>query len=184
MSKMSRRIVVDASVAMSAGKGIHPISAMSRDFLLEMMTICHKAVVSKEIMVEWKKHASLFSVSWLAAMRRRRKVVTVNPETGEEHLQVLRRIAGFTSQQIDAMEKDLLLILAALETDELIASCDSTARNLFARASREVTVIQNIVWVNPIDENHSPLDWLKSGARNSPDRRLRESTESEGDTNA
>lgn len=76
MSKMSRRIVVDASVANSAGNGTHPTSRMCREFLLDMMSICHKVVVTQAISIEWKNHASTFSVRWLAAMRAKRKLIT------------------------------------------------------------------------------------------------------------
>jgi hypothetical protein len=61
MSKMSRQIVVDASIARSAGDGIHPASQMSRQFLLDMMTICHRVVTSPDITLEWQKHTSRFN---------------------------------------------------------------------------------------------------------------------------
>jgi hypothetical protein len=169
---MSRRIVVDASVANSAGNATHPTSRMCREFLLDMMTICHRVVVTREILIEWKNHASSFSVTWLAAMRTKRKVVTVYPEAGGSYVVRIQDASGFTPQQIAAMEKDLLLVLAALETDNLIASCDSKARNLFARAAVQMEDIKNIVWVNPNDETDRCSDWLKSGARQASERSL------------
>jgi predicted NAD/FAD-dependent oxidoreductase len=172
MSKMSRRIVVDASVANSAGNGTHPTSRMCREFLLDMMTICHKVVVSQEISLEWKNHASSFSITWLAAMRAKRKIVTVNPHVEGSFVVRIQNASGFTSQQIAAMEKDLLLIAAALETDNLIASCDSKAKRLFAQAAVQIDDIKNIVWVNPNDEADRCGDWLKSGARHVPERSL------------
>jgi hypothetical protein len=172
MSKMSRRIVVDASVAQSAGKGIHPTSRMCREFLLDMMTICHKAVVSPEIMLEWKNHASVFSISWLTAMRAKRKIVTVETGADGGYEVRIQDASGFTPQQILAMEKDLLLLLAALETDGLIASCDARARGLFARAAIQIEDIKKIIWVNPNDETDRCGDWLKSGARHESERTL------------
>jgi hypothetical protein len=70
------------------------------------------------------------------------------------------------------MEKDMLLILAALETDQLIASGDSTARDLFTKAASMMDTIASIVWVNPIKESDNCCDWLKSGARYTVDLTL------------
>lgn len=178
MSKMSRRIVVDASVAQSAGNSTHPTSRMCREFLLNMLTICHKVVLTQEIKVEWKNHASSFSVTWLAAMRAKGKIVTVYPDDDGSYGARIRVASGFTVQQIAAMEKDLLLILAALETDGLIASCDSKARALFAQAALELEEIQKVIWVNPNKEIDSCGDWLKSGARHAPERSLGASADS------
>lgn len=170
MSRMSRRIVVDASVAKSAGDGTHPTSRMCRKFLLDMMTICHKIVITREISVEWRNHASVFSVRWLAAMRAKRKVVVVTPGSGCTYEIRIQDLSGFTPGQVAAMGKDLLLILAALETDSLIASCDRKARGLFARAAAQLEEIQNIIWVNPDDEADHCGGWLRSGARYAPER--------------
>lgn len=123
-------------------------------------------------MIEWKNHASSFSVNWLAAMRAKRKIVTVHPD-GEGSYEVrIQDISGFTPRQIAAMEKDLLLILAALETDGLIASCDSKARDLFAQAAVQIADIRGIVWVNPNETIDHCSDWLKSGARHTSERSL------------
>ena len=164
MSKMTRKIVVDASIAMSAGTRSHPSSQRSREFLLDMLVICHQVVTSREISVEWKKHATKFFVGWLAAMRSKRKLITVTPEPGN-HMELILGANDWAINEIAAMEKDMLLILAALETDELIASGDSTARDLFAKAANSVDRIARIIWVNPIAENDHCGEWLKSGAR-------------------
>src|SRR5690606_39247163 len=73
MRKMSRRIVVDASVARSAGSTEHPASVASRQFLQEMLAICHRVVMTDEIEQEWKRHRSGFATSWLATMRSKGK---------------------------------------------------------------------------------------------------------------
>jgi hypothetical protein len=172
MSKMSRRIVVDASVAQSAGNSTHPTSRMCREFLLDMLIICHKVVLTQDISTEWRNHASSFSVNWLAAMRAKRKVVSVHPDDDGTYGGQIQAVPDVTVQQIAAMEKDLLLILAALETDSLIASCDSKARALFVQAAREIEEIRNIIWVNPNKENDSCSQWLKSGARHAAERSL------------
>ena len=172
MSKMSRRIVVDASVARSAGDGIHPTSRMSREFLLDMMTICHRVVTSSEISAEWRKHASGFTVRWLAAMRGKGKVVTVNPDPESSVRQRILACSGFETKQMAAMEKDLLLLDAALSADRIVASSDQKVRDLFAAASAQVAQVATVTWVNPTAPEDDCLNWLKAGARSDDDKRL------------
>jgi len=108
---MSRRIVVDASVARSAGETSHPDSVLCREFLLAILKICHRVVLTPEIEREWRRHASRFSLRWLASMRSRRKVVDVSPTiTLASLLDGSRDLAG---RRLDAVEKDCLLVDAA-----------------------------------------------------------------------
>lgn len=173
---MSRRIVVDASVAGAAGERSHPTSQMCRQFLLDMLTICHKAVMSQELMIEWDNHASGYSVRWLAAMRSKRKIVTVNSGSSEGIADHFCDDTRFTPKQIGAMEKDLLLILAALQADRLIASCDRKVKDLFAQVALTFDDIKNIVWVDPSQEDDDCPHWLESGARHSTSRCLGKSS--------
>lgn len=172
MSKMSRQIVVDASVARSAGDGVHPTSRMSREFLLDMMTICHRVVVSPDITAEWRNHASRFTVGWLAAMRSKGKVVKVIPDLEFDIRARILSCTDFQPGQIDAMEKDILLLEAAITTDRVVASSDRKVRELFATASAQVKEIANVTWVNPSDPEDRCDEWLKAGARGDHDRSL------------
>src|SRR5262249_6151330 len=74
-----RRLVVDASVARSAGTTENPTSQLCRQFLDAMLTICHKVVMTDDIDKEWRKHGSRYSMSWLAAMQSRRKLRADDP---------------------------------------------------------------------------------------------------------
>jgi hypothetical protein len=173
MSKMSRRIVVDASVARSAGETEHPVSAACRDFMLTMLTVCHQVVLTVEIEREWKKHGSNFAVIWLAAMRRRRKVVHVVPDA-----EVARLLGSAVDRcSLDpvrqgAVRKDMLLVLAAWEADKAVASRDDRMRDLLASLVTEVEGLAGVVWVNPAAAAEGPLEWLRAGARPERDRRL------------
>lgn len=42
----SKRLVIDACVARSAGETDHPISAACRGYLLDILAICHKIVMT------------------------------------------------------------------------------------------------------------------------------------------
>jgi hypothetical protein len=164
MSKMSRRIVVDASVAASAGEGEHPASARCRGFLLDMLTICHRVTMSAEIMTEWDNHASPYSIRWLAAMRGKGKVLRVNPEPGTL-MEAIRNAHDWQVKEFAAMEKDLLLVLAALASDRVVASRDERVRKLFAKAAANVHLLTAIAWVDPATADDHHGEWLRAGAR-------------------
>jgi hypothetical protein len=70
--KHSKRIVVDASVARSAGQSQHPTSSACRDVLDSMLSICHRVVFTQAILDEWAAHQSRYAVQWLAAMKSKR----------------------------------------------------------------------------------------------------------------
>jgi hypothetical protein len=171
MSKMSRRIVVDASVARSAGSTEHPASVHSRQFLQEMLTICHRVVMTDEIAREWRSHRSLFAARWLAAMRSKRKVVTVDPE-GRSGLLELLPGSGLGPNQRAAVEKDCLLVTAAWAADDLVASNDDKIRRLLCRLVAGSADLGRVVWVNPTAPEETPIEWLRSGARSATARTL------------
>jgi hypothetical protein len=106
-------------------------------------------------------------------MRSRRKLVTVEPGRDNDLLKRILEAEDWTSRQVVAIEKDLLLIEAALETDRLVASSDSTVRDLFVQAAERVNDISSIVWVDPTNEEDDGPGWLRSGARSTAARSLR-----------
>ena len=76
VQKYSRQFVVDASVARAAGgqDASAEVSKNCRDILLDLLSICHQAVITQEILDEWKKHQSNFSRKWRVQMLGRKKV--------------------------------------------------------------------------------------------------------------
>jgi len=171
VNKMSRRIVVDASVMRSAGETSHPDSVLCREFLLAILEICHRVVLTPEIEREWRRHASRFSMQWLATMRRRRKVVDVNPTITLASL--LGSSPDLAGRRFDAVEKDCLLIDAALACAGLIVSRDDKMRAILRTVGRDIEQLQGLVWVNPAAGSETPIQWLNSGARSEPARQLR-----------
>jgi predicted nucleic acid-binding protein len=171
MSKMSRRLVVDSSIMHSASEKDHPESSSCRAFLDEMLSICHRLVISAAIVDEWKRHLSGYSLLWLGAMRRKRKDFVVQPVRNDE---LERAIAAgdFSDAEKEALRKDLLLIQAAFEADRAVASLDERARRLFGRLAGEATALRSLVWVNPVLAEDKSLAWLQAGARLEADRRL------------
>lgn len=174
MSKMSRQIVVDASIARSAGTTDNPVSVMCRDFLRAMLRICHKLTWTEEIEQEWRKHASGFTSSWLAAMQSRGKVVrvSVDPVRQIDLANLITEIEEWPPSWREAAIKDLLLVVAAWESDELVASGDDRVRKLFGKLTSSSPDLGRITWVNPSQPAENPLRWLEAGARRDHERQL------------
>lgn len=171
--KLSRKIVVDASVARASGgeDATYPLSKDCRDFLKMIRVICHQVVMSPDIATEWRKHESRWARTWRASMVARKKMHMVRPPNDldlREHLHNL----PVNQKQGDAMIKDCHLVEAAMASDHCIASLDEAARSLFAMASHTTPQLMNIVWINPGDINEDPLSWLERGAPPEKSRQL------------
>lgn len=173
-------IVIDASLARSAGTSEHPRSSRARRFIETVREACHTAVFTPSLMAEWRKHQSGFARIWLTQMYSRKKVKLIEPLQNE----ALRKGLSKAVQNPDnpeeqasnerAIEKDCHLIEAALDTDKIIASFDGKAQRLFARACQRVHEIRRIMWV--LHDESEPIEavltWLKTGAPERPERQL------------
>ncbi|MEQ9486795.1 hypothetical protein [Coleofasciculus sp. F4-SAH-05] len=165
---ISKRLVIDASVARSSGgeDAIHPTSIHCRDFLQAVLDICHKVVMTPDIKDEWDKHQSVFALRWRRRMVAKRKFVFLNVSVDKELWDKIYRIAG-TDRQCAEMFKDLRLLEAAIATDKTVISLDdNTARTFFSQAAVDINALKEIVWVNPDKvEEETPIEWLQSGAK-------------------
>jgi len=161
----SRELVIDASVAKASGgkEATHPTAGAARDFLLAVLTICHKAVMTPEIRDEWDKHQSNFARRWRRSMVARKKINPVSPEESKNLGQQIDLI-DIPQASKTAMLKDCHLIEAAIATERRIISLDATARELFSVASHNVKEIRDVIWVNPADDSGRKVAWLKDGA--------------------
>ncbi len=172
---VSKRLVIDASVARSAGgeEATYPTSVYCRDFLKAVLDICHKVVMTPDIREEWNKHESEFARTWRRQMVAKRKFEFLDIPVNDELWNKIDRIAG-SDRQREEMFKDLRLIEAAIATDKTVVSLDdNTARKFFSRASDQVDELKDIVWVNPTKiEEEKPIEWLTEGAKPESDRLL------------
>jgi len=176
---VSKRLVIDASVARSAGDegATYPTSVYCRNFLKAVLDICHKVVMTPDIRDEWNKHESHFARTWRRQMVARRKLefldIPDNEELENKIYIIIETVTGSDKQQIE-MIKDLRLIEAAIATDKIVISCDdNTARKFFSRAALQVDELKDIVWVNPTKvEEEKPIEWLEKGAEAQSDRLL------------
>jgi uncharacterized protein YqfA (UPF0365 family) len=159
-----KRLVIDASVARAAGETEHPISRANRDLLRQVMSVCHKVVMTPDISREWKAHRSRLSFQWHAAMTARKKVFDAH-QTADPDLCSRIDACPLSKNQRAAIQKDLHLIEAGLATDQIVISADDSARRLFATVSARVGALKSVVWVNPAEEPEALQEWLKQGAR-------------------
>ncbi|MBI2320780.1 MAG: hypothetical protein HYU88_01430 [Chloroflexi bacterium] len=159
-------LVVDASVARSAGETEDPVSAACRRFLVRAMSICYRLVMTRAIIDEWQRHQSAFSRKWLSAMTAKRKVVWLK---GIPHATSIDAEGIIDPRGRQILIKDLHLLEAALSTDSIVVSRDDTCREVVQNCSPVIPVLRQIVWLNPINLDGD----LDAALRNYPNRRLR-----------
>lgn len=170
-----KRIVVNASVARAAGgeDATASVSINCTVFLETFRYQCsHHIVMTPELSEEWNAHQSIFAAGWLKSMIARKRFDFVEPPMNPKLRYNIEKTA-LNKNEIPAMRKDFHLLEAARETDQTIISLDETVRGCFARATRRVGEIRNIVWVNPEHTEEEPLVWLKNGAPPEDHRQLR-----------
>ena len=170
----SKRLVIDADVARASGgeTATHPRAKHCRDFLREVLSLCHHVVITSKIRNEWKDNQSNFVREWRRLMYSRKKVCRVEPPANEILLDKIEKTATNEKARED-MQKDFHLLEAAEATDQTIVSLDETVRCHFTQATQSVGEIRDIVWVNPEFTEEQPLDWLRDGAPPEAHRKLR-----------
>jgi hypothetical protein len=164
--KTTHVVVVDADVVTAAGETTHPTSINCRRVLEEILHVCHKVSLSRDLRIEWDRHQSRYTSQWRVAMESRGKVLPPakdSPSFDETADEILE--TADSSQTRSTMQKDMHLLRDALRSDSRIVSLDETARRLFAHAAQSVDAIKRIAWLNPDDEEAPAAEWLASGAK-------------------
>ncbi|AUX47022.1 hypothetical protein SOCE26_085330 [Sorangium cellulosum] len=172
-AKVSRRLVIDASVARAAGGegAAAPLPKQCRDFLKTMLAVRHHVVLTPAVSAEWKKHASGFAMQWRTAMVARKLSLYIDVPEDVELRDALDSTSE-TERDRRAMLKDAHLVEAAQATDRTVVSLDERVRALFAAASERVRALKSVVWANPGREAEACPKWLEDGAPPHPHRRL------------
>jgi len=163
--RSSCRLVVDANIARSAGDAdaVHPRAKVCRDILIGALEAGHALVLTAAIHEEWSRHESVFAKGWRTSMFARRRVAAVDDGAidGSRFLAALGT-AGATEKQVEAAAKDLLLVTAALASDERILSADDRAARLFGIAAASRGELRRLDWAPAADAGTIP--WLAQGA--------------------
>jgi Cys-tRNA synthase (O-phospho-L-seryl-tRNA:Cys-tRNA synthase) len=145
-------LVIDASVARACGNSTttHPAAIQCRDFLLTLKKSQYGVVMTEDIRAAWQEEPSRFAEEWLCDMTKqsRLKVIPI-PKIDLEIRSSIEPMAK-TDQERSAMNKDILLLEAALATDKRIVSLDENATYKYYIANKDKVVkFQQLIWVNP-----------------------------------
>jgi hypothetical protein len=145
-------LVIDASVARSAGETQHPVSSACREFLTYVCDFCHNAVASFELMAEWKRHQSRFTRKWRRSMAARRKALRQIETTP---LSV--DYSSFTEKSEKAVKKDLFLLETAIAADKIIVTLDKAFYEALGTTPQGQTLLNRIRWYNPLTKTPEDL---------------------------
>ncbi len=172
--KASKCLVIDTDIARAAGESTSqsPISRNCRDFMHTMLEeTTHKVVLTKEIQIEWNKHQSRATLRWRSTMVAQKRIRVIQAPTDQELCQHIEQYAP-SEKKHNAMLKDIHLVEAALQADKTVISMDEIVRGCFHDLSHQTHQLKQITWVNPCQENETPLDWLREGAEQNKERCL------------
>jgi hypothetical protein len=156
-NKHSRLLVVDASVAQSAGETEHPVSSCCRNALVSIRDICHRVIMTKAIREAWRHHASNLATSWLASMYAKKKVYKCE---GVQLSRVEDACDGLSVTEQDGLRKDLCLLEAACAGDGIIVTRDEVIQAIWHKCHDRLGVPKPITWINPIADGVQVLERL------------------------
>jgi hypothetical protein len=160
--KTSKCLVIDASVARASGQvtASNSVAISCRDFLMGVLQICHRLVMTTEISNEWKKHASQFAFKWRVSMNARKKVERL-ANVHDDALRAKIEKSMPEGQNHQVILKDIPLIEAAMATDHIIITRDDKALEVFNKMSQEVNELKSLSWINPAKKEDTAVDWLR-----------------------
>jgi hypothetical protein len=180
--KNFERLVIDASIARSAGESINPTSSNCRIFLETVMQEGYLLVMTREIKQEWDKHQSRFARTWLLSMVAKKKFLPITPGDYSSLWEKLDKMVfgneqvtldiRYQDNQRKAVIKDIHLLEAAFESDRCIFSLDDKMRSLLQQAIECCPEIAGIIWANPDRDEEKIVVWLQSGMPDSKSRYL------------
>jgi hypothetical protein len=156
-AKYSRLLVVDASVARSAGETKHPVSSCCRDALERILRICHRITMTEAIREEWDRHWSRFTRMWYRSMVARKKVQWLAASQITPTEQVLKVLSA--SEQED-LRKDLCLIAAACGGDGIVVTRDDVIVAIWQKCQDGFGLPKPITWINPVTAGVEALEHL------------------------
>lgn len=193
MPQNSKRLVVDTDIASSAsGALVHDARPKQcRDFLTAIKDNKHFVVMTETILEEWQRHRSKFTKTWLTSMYARRLVSHIEVPADDRLRLKVKQVASIQTKieqavsiqmeveqaasilnKQDAMLKDVHLLEAALQADNIVTSLDETVRQYFREATSTIAVLKQITWVNPCKDEETAIEWLECGAEREKERCL------------
>jgi len=150
-------------------------STACREFLQEVLTVCHRVILTHEIEREWQYVAlqirsradevrSRFLVGWMFAMGRKGKLLRPHVASDASLRDKINHL-GLAEQTRQAISEDLHLIEAALTADQIVISRDDEVHGFLRSITRSCPEIRKVVWCNPVGLGNEGVEWLRDGAR-------------------
>ena len=169
----SRQIVVDIDILRAAGDSLKVDlrSNACRKFLISILDICHRVVISEALIEEWERNRARFASRWLNQMFGHKKIETIEQI---ENMVIRKKIQKYCVDKNirNIILKDFHLCETALKSDSIIASMDDSVRKHLSILSKQVHEIGDIIWVNPENPEEGTLTWLQNGAKYEKSRTL------------
>ena len=156
-AKRSRLLVIDASVAHSAGETEHPVSSRCRNALLAILDICHHAVMTEAIQTEWNRHMSRFTSRWFRSMVAKKKIHRCE---GMQLAHLDEACEMLSAHEQDGLRKDLHLIEAACEGDGIVVTRDDAVLQIWQKCQDRFGLSKPIQWINPVTDDIQTLERL------------------------
>jgi hypothetical protein len=156
-NRRSRLLVVDASVAQSAGETENPVSSCCRNALVSIRDICHRVIMTEAIQEEWHHHTSGFARKWLVSMYAKKKVHKCD---AAQLSHVEETCNGLSATEQDGLRKDLCLLEAACAGDGIIVTRDDVIQEIWHKCSDQLAVPKPIHWINPVTDGVEALQRL------------------------
>ena len=104
----------------------------------------------------------LFAQEWLNGMIARKLVERIDVPLNVSLRDRVSKAAK--SRKVAAiLDKDCHLIEAALATDKIVISIETSCRDHFRAVAHAVAELRGIGWVNPADPAESAIAWLETG---------------------
>lgn len=142
-----------------------PVPAHARDALKAILGICHRVYLSTELRDEWKRHRSAFAGRWWRQMYARRKVVDREPPSCTAILEDIRSFPSITQSDINAVEKDIHLIAAALAADQAVLSWDNRVATAIRKVCADTKTltskaVAHVLWIDPVTDREALHAWM------------------------
>ncbi|WP_143034878.1 nucleotide exchange factor GrpE [Glycomyces sambucus] len=132
--------------------------------------------MSVELAAEWRNHRNRFGLTWLSSMQQKGRVVWVEDNASLRDA-IFELIEDLVDEEVlsargrDAIEKDILLIIAAQNSDRILASLDRTLKSLLKLIAHRSPEVHSLVWIDPDPDCRSGVDakdvisWMQRGAK-------------------
>ncbi len=168
---MPKRIVVDTSVARSAGDedAVAEVAQHCRDSLLAIRERQLSVVTTEAVREEWYRHRSRFARRWMHSMYSRRLTAEVDIDPTHHLVAVIAGLLVNMPKESAAVAKDQFLLDAGFKTDSRVLSRDRLTRDILRQHCASVKPLREFFWAEP---GENCIQWLTQGAPDSHEFRV------------